>query len=87
MGIQVTRNSTTADTANTVLSNEVSPQAPDAGSSLNMGVSSSEFVALNAGDVLRVFVLQRNRGGNDVPLGTSDRPFDLTYAVVWTDTL
>ncbi|WP_258374427.1 hypothetical protein [Curtobacterium sp. MCBD17_032] len=44
-------------------------------------------MALNAGDVLRVFVLQRNRAGNTVNIGSGGRPFDLTFSAVWVDNL
>ncbi|WIB12469.1 hypothetical protein [Curtobacterium sp. MCPF17_052] len=87
VGVQVTRNTTVADGSGTVLANEISPMAPAVGTSLHMGVSDAEFVSLNANDQLRVHVLQRNRSGDTVNIGSNDRPFDLTFACVWVDSL
>ncbi|MCS5513991.1 hypothetical protein NY537_14705 [Curtobacterium flaccumfaciens pv. betae] len=79
--INVTRNSTVADTQNTVAGNETTVESPSVDQELQLGVTAAEFVPLNAGDVLRVFTLQRNRGGTPQKMG--NRSYDLTFNVLW----
>lgn len=79
--LNITRNSTTPDSAASVVGNETTVESPEFDSSLQLGVSASTFVPMNAGDLLRFYVLQRNRGGGTLNIG--DRPFDLTFDVMW----
>jgi hypothetical protein len=85
VAIQVTRNATSVDTTNTSCANETSITPPEPGSNLNLGVTASGKAAYNAGDLVQVFVLQRNRAGNAVLTG--ENAFDLTFDVLWVDSL
>jgi hypothetical protein len=71
VGVQVVRNTTDGDTANTLAKGEGPGRAADA----------NRPVRLVAGDVLRVLLLQRATGSPDLPLSTN--PFDLTFSVEW----
>jgi hypothetical protein len=83
-GIQVTRNSATADAG--VLAKAEWWQAPTNGSKANPSVQATDLAyALNAGDLLRVHVLQRNNNANTRNTGSG--AFDLALQVVWTDSL
>jgi hypothetical protein len=85
VALNITRNSTTPDSAATVAGNETTVESPTIDSSLQLGVTAAEFVPLNAGDKLRFYVLQRNRGAETQNIG--DRTFDLTFNVLWVDGL
>jgi hypothetical protein len=85
IGLMVTRNSTVTDYSTTVMHNEWGGQAPDVGSNINTGTNASEYVSLNAGDVLRFYALQRNRGATTVQVGKYTP--DCTWNVVWIDNL
>jgi|GEM_PF-3785982 len=81
--IQITRNSTATDTTATITANEITAAIPEVGANLSLGVTAARYVSLNANDVLRLFVLQRNRGGQSANVGIFN--FDLTWDVVWVD--
>ncbi|MCS0491193.1 hypothetical protein [Curtobacterium flaccumfaciens] len=81
--LQITRNSTDVDTTATITGDGISIPAPDAGSTVNLGLTASRLVSLNANDALRLFVRQSNRGQNTVNVGSF--AFDLTFDVVWVD--
>ncbi|OII04318.1 hypothetical protein BIU96_07920 [Curtobacterium sp. MCBA15_008] len=81
----ITRNSTTPDSNATICGNETTVESPTVDSLLQLGVSSTEFVGLNAGDQLRFYTLQRNRASDVVNIGS--RSFDLSMNVLWVDTL
>lgn len=85
VALNITRNSTTPDSAASIAGNETTVETPAFDSSLQLGVTAAEFVALNAGDKLRFYVLQRNRGGETQNIG--DRVFDLSFNVMWVDSL
>ncbi|MCE0458450.1 hypothetical protein [Curtobacterium flaccumfaciens] len=81
----ITRNSTVPDSTAVICGNETTVQSPTEDSSLQLGVSSTETVGLNAGDELRFYTFQRNRGADTVNIG--NRAFDLSMNVLWLDTL
>ncbi|MEN0103326.1 MAG: hypothetical protein AAGC90_10405 [Curtobacterium sp.] len=82
---QITRNTTSLDTTNTVAKGEAS-QYSEPGETTNPSVSAIGFlVPLNAGDQLRVFLLQRNRGGQTRNTGSHE--YDLQFEVLWMDNL
>jgi hypothetical protein len=85
VSLNITRNSTTPDSAASIAGNETTVESPDTGTKLQLGVTAAEFAPLNAGDVLRFYVLQRSRGAEQVNVG--DRTFDLTFNVLWVDSL
>jgi hypothetical protein len=83
-GIQVTRNSATADSG--IVCKAEWWMSPVAGSRINPSVQTTDLAyALNAGDLLRVFVLNRNNNAN--PRNTGSGATDLALQVVWTDSL
>lgn len=85
VALNITRNSTTPDSAASIAGNETTVQSPDINSSLQLGVTAAEYVPLNANDKLRFYVLQRNRGAETQNIG--NRTFDLSFNAVWVDSL
>lgn len=85
VALNITRNSTSPDSGASIAGNEITEQSPDVDSDNQVGVTAAELVPLNAGDQLRFYVLQRNRGSDTVNIG--DRTFDLTFNVLWVDSL
>lgn len=71
IGVQVTRNTPTPDTANTLAKGETA----------GPGAEGSTIRRLAKGDVLRFLVLQRNSGGTASTIGGNS--FDLGYGVEW----
>lgn len=81
---QVTRNSATADSG--VVCKAEWWQAPTNASRVNPSVQATDLgFALNAGDLLRVFVLHRNNNGNT--RNTGPGAHDLAFQLVWIDSL
>ncbi|WIA98025.1 hypothetical protein [Curtobacterium sp. MCBA15_004] len=81
--VQITRNTTQVDTDSSITANETTVDLPSVGAALHLGITASRYVSLNANDVIRVFVLQRNR--NDDIVNVGQYAFDLTFDVVWVD--
>lgn len=84
--VQITKNTTSVDTTNTVSKAAWSAPTKSGETGVNPSVTTVRlFVPFNAGDTLRFWVLQRNVNGQT--WNTGPRPYDLTWDVEWKDSL